>query len=66
VITAFENLQIHAAGKRGFDADADFARFERGRGDVLDSKFFLAVQDVGFHGHSLSAGKDKAEQGVYC
>jgi hypothetical protein len=53
VIAAFENLQIRAAGKRGFDADADFARFERGRRDVLDLNFFPAVQDGGFHAGSL-------------
>ena len=53
VISAFENLQIRAAGKRGFDADADFARFERGRGDVFNLNFFLAVQDGGFHPGSV-------------
>ena len=53
VIAALENLQIRAAGKRGFDADADFARVERGRRDVLDLNFFPAVQDGGFHAGSL-------------
>jgi hypothetical protein len=55
VITAFEDLQIRAAGERGFDTDADFARFERGRRDVLDLNCFPAVQDGGFHAHSLCA-----------
>ena len=55
VITAFEDLQIRAAGERGFDADADFARFERGRRDVLNLDIFPAVQDGGFHAHSLCA-----------
>ena len=62
VITAFENLQIRAACKRGLDADADFARFERGQRDVFNLNFFLAVQDGSFHAHSLCAGKDKAKQ----
>ena len=53
VITALENLEVRAAGERGFDADADFARFERGRRNVLDLNFFLAVQDGGFHASSL-------------
>ena len=53
VITAFEDLQIRAAGERGLDADADFARLERGRRDVLDLNFFPAVQDGGFHAGSL-------------
>jgi hypothetical protein len=53
VITAFENLQIRATGKRGLDADADFARLERGRRDVLDLNIFPAVQDGGFHAGSL-------------
>ena len=55
VVAAFENLQIRAAGKRGFDADADFARFERGRRDVFNLNFFSAVQDGGFHAGSLWA-----------
>jgi hypothetical protein len=62
VITAFENLEVRAAGERGFDADADFARFERGRRDVFNLNVFFAVQDGGFHAHSLCAGKDKAKQ----
>ena len=53
VITAFENLQIRAASKRGLDADADFARLERGRRNVLNLNFFPAVQDGGFHAGSL-------------
>ena len=53
VIAALENLQIRAASKRGLDADADFARFERGRRDVFNLNFFLAVQDGGFHAGSL-------------
>ena len=53
VVTAFEDLQIRAAGERGFDADADFARFERGRRNVLDLNFFLAVENGGFHGCSV-------------
>ena len=53
VITAFENLEVGAAGERGFDADADFARFERGRRDVLNLNFSPAVQDGSFHAGSL-------------
>ena len=53
VITAFENLQIRAASKRGLDADADFARFERGRRNVFNLNVFFAVQDGGFHAGSL-------------
>ena len=55
VVPAFEDLQIGAAGERGFDADADFARFEGGWRDVFDLDFFLAVQDGGFHARSLCA-----------
>ena len=55
MITALENLEVRAAGKRGFDADADFARFERGRRDVLNLNAFFALQDGGFHAHSLCA-----------
>ena len=62
VITAFENLQIRAAGKRGFDADADFARLERGRRDVLNLNFFPAVQDGGFHAGSLRVPADWRKQ----
>jgi hypothetical protein len=55
MITAFENLQIRAAGKRGFDADADFARFERGWRNLFNLNAFFAVQYGGFHAHSLCA-----------
>jgi hypothetical protein len=54
MITALENLEVRAAGKRGFDADADFARFERGRRDIFDLNVFLPVKDGGFHRQSLT------------
>ena len=62
VITAFEDLQIRAAGERGFDADADFARFEGGRRDVFDLDFFPAVQDGGFHAGSLQAQANRRKK----
>ncbi len=55
VVAALEDLQVGAAGERGFDADADFARFEGGRRDVFDLDFFPTVQDGGFHPGSLEA-----------
>jgi hypothetical protein len=53
VIAAFENFEVGAAGERGLDAEADFARLERGRREVFDADFFLAEQDGGFHAGSL-------------
>jgi hypothetical protein len=53
MIAALENLEVRAAGKRGFDADADFTRFEGGRRDVFNLNVFFAVQDGGFHAGSL-------------
>jgi hypothetical protein len=53
VIAAFENLQIGAAGERGFDADADFTGFQQWRRDVFDLNFLLAVENGGFHGRSV-------------
>ena len=55
MVTALEDLQIRAAGECGFDADADFARFEGGWRDVFNPDFFPAVQDGGFHAGSLQA-----------
>jgi len=55
MITAFEYFQIRAAGERGLDADADFARFERGRRNVFNLNVLFAVQDGSFHAHSLGA-----------
>ena len=50
MVTAAENLQVRSAGERGFDADADFARPERGGFHVFDPNVFFAVKDSGFHG----------------
>jgi len=46
-LAALENLQVGAAGERGFDADADFAGLERGRCDFFDDDFFLPMEDGG-------------------
>ena len=53
MVTALEDLQVGAAGERGLDADADFARFEGGWRYFFDLDFFPAVQDGGFHPGSL-------------
>lgn len=53
VIAALENLEVGAAGERGFDADADFTGLERGWHDVFNPDLFLPVQDGGFHARSL-------------
>ena len=39
MVTALENLQIGAAGERGFDADADLAGFESRRRDFFNLFF---------------------------
>jgi hypothetical protein len=62
VIAALENFQVGAAGERGFDADADFARLEGWRRDVFNLDFFLPVQDGGFHADSLRLRMAKAEE----
>jgi len=49
VVAAFEYFQVGAAGQRGFDADADFTRPQRRRGDFLDTHIFFSVEDSGFH-----------------
>ena len=53
MIAALENLQVRAAGERGLDADARFARFQSGRRDFFNLNVFLPVEDGGFHKHSL-------------
>ena len=53
VITALENFQVGAAGERGLDAEADFARRERPRCDFLDAHIFFSVENGGFHAVSL-------------
>jgi len=62
VVAAFEDLEIGAAGERGFDADADFAGFERGWRNIFNLDFFLPVQDGGFHADSLRLRAAKAEE----
>lgn len=62
VIAAFENLQVGAAGERGFDMDADFAGFQRRQRDVFDSDFLFAEENGGFHGHSVWLRMVKAEE----
>ena len=58
MVTALENLQIGAAGERGFDADADLAGFEGRRRDFFNLDSFPAVQDGGFHPGNLPAPVD--------
>jgi hypothetical protein len=53
VVAALENFQVGTARQRGLDAEADFARLERGRREVFDADVFLSVQDGGFHAGSL-------------
>ena len=55
VVAALENFQVGAAGERGPDTDADFARLKRGRRDFLDENFFLRVEDGGFHERIVGA-----------
>ena len=62
VVTAFEYFQVRAAGERGLDADADFARLQRGRRNIFNPDLFLAEQDGRFHTRSLGAWQDEAKQ----
>jgi hypothetical protein len=62
MIAAFENLQVGAAGERGLNADADFARFQRRRRKVLDLNVFFTVKNGGFHGRSIRPRTIGAEE----
>lgn len=62
VVAALENFQVGAAGKRGLDANADFAGLERRRRDFFKEDFFFSVEDGGFHAGSLWARTVEAEE----
>jgi hypothetical protein len=62
VVAAFENFEVGAAGERGFDAETDFARLERGWREVFDPDFFPTEQDGGFHADSLGWWAGQAEE----
>jgi hypothetical protein len=53
MVPPFEDLQIGAAGQRGFDTHPYFAFLKRRGGYLLDTDVFFSMKDSGFHGRWL-------------
>jgi hypothetical protein len=49
MITALEDLEICSTGQRGFNAEANFPRFQARFGDVFNPYRLFSIKDGGFH-----------------